>query len=63
MILEQIFGKMDKDWILLRQSSSGKDEKRFDEMEIQVLEGELKGKKITLYFDITEFFNNWGKKV
>ena len=45
VFLENLFGKMGKDWVTISQTSIGKNDKMFDEMQIQVLEGESKGKK------------------
>lgn len=60
-LLEKMYGTNGKDWIVLMQSSFGREEKRYDKLEIMILKGNENGKRKEIYFDITAFYHNWGK--
>ena len=61
-LLEKMYGMRGKNWMLITQDSFGREDKRYDVLEILLLEGNENGQKKEIYFDITAFFNNWGKE-
>jgi len=53
--LSQKFGVKGVDWNLLQQSLMGINDRMMDKMDIELSDG----RKITLYFDITEHFGSY----
>ncbi|MCF8356262.1 MAG: hypothetical protein K9H48_17565 [Melioribacteraceae bacterium] len=53
--ISDLYGERDVDWELIQQELHHEDEKHYDIMHLFIKDKDA----VTMYFDITDFYNNW----